>query len=146
MRHAIALIVPFALSVVAAPASAQELGRLFHTPGQRNVLDAQRKTRPAAAPAVAPAATAPARQSARVDGYVLRSDGRSTVWVNSEAVSAISRPEGMRTDVRGDAPGRVSVSVGRGERRVDVKVGATLDAGSSAPRDLIGEGEIRVRR
>lgn len=145
MRRVIALIVPFALGAVAAPASSQELGRLFHTPAQRNALDAQRKTRPAVA--VAPVATAPARQSsARVDGYVLRSDGKSTVWVNGGAMSATSRPEGMRTDVRSDAPGRVSVSVGRGERRVDVKVGATLDADSSAPRDLIGEGEIKVRR
>lgn len=142
MKRAIALIVAFALGAVAAPASSQELGRLFHTPGQRNALDAQRKTRPA----VAPAATAPARRSARIDGYVLRSDGRSTVWVNSGAVSATSRREDMRADVRSDAPGRVSVSVGGGERRLDVKVGATLDAGSSAPHDLIGEGEIRVRR
>lgn len=144
MRRVIALIVPFALGAVAPPANSQELGRLFHTPAQRNALDAQRKTSPAVA--VAPVATAPARQSARVDGYVLRSDGRSTVWVNGGAMSATSRPEGMRTDVRSDAPGRVSVSVGRGERRVDVKVGATLDADSSAPRDLIGEGEIKVRR
>jgi hypothetical protein len=142
MRSAIALVFPFALGALAAPAGAQELGRLFHTPEQRHALDARRAARPPQVILDAP----PPLQPARVDGYVLRSDGRSTVWVNSGAASAASTPEGMRTDVRRDAPGRVSVSVGGGAQRHEVKVGGTLDAGSGNPRDLIGEGEIKVRR
>lgn len=142
MRPAIALVFAFALGALAAPAGSQELGRLFHTPEQRRALDARRVTRPSR---VTPAAPAPS-QPARIDGYVLRSDGRSTVWVNSGAMGSASPPEGMRADVRRDAPGRVSVIVGGGAKRHEVKVGETLDAGSGSSSDLIGEGEIKVRR
>jgi len=57
---------------------AQDLGRLFFTPEQREALDSRRKARvpdkPAAAMVVSP--------TTRVDGFVKRSGGPSTVWVN----------------------------------------------------------------
>jgi hypothetical protein len=114
---------------------AQGLGRLFFTPEQREALDARRKARvpdkPAAVVVISP--------TTRVDGFVKRSGGPSTVWVNGEAL-----PEGS-----GDAPRiapSLSVTVGEGGRRTALKPGEVLDRGTGEIRDVIGGGEIRVRR
>jgi hypothetical protein len=114
---------------------AQDLGRLFFTPEQREALDSRRKARvpdkPAAAMVVSP--------TTRVDGFVKRSGGPSTVWVNGEAL-----PEGS-----GDAPRiapSLSVTIGEGGRRTALKPGEALDRGTGEVRDVIGGGEIRVRR
>jgi hypothetical protein len=125
-----------------APASAQELGRLFFTPEQRAALDARRKARLPDKPAVAVAPS----PTARIDGVVRRSDGPTTVWVNGQPVPGDSPPEDLRVAPRRGEPARVSVSEGESGRAVEVKVGGTLDRGSGEARDVIGDGEIRVRR
>jgi hypothetical protein len=125
-----------------ASAQAQELGRLFFTPEQRSALDARRKARVPDKPAATPVTESPLT---RVDGAVRRSGGRSTVWVNGEAI-----PEGAQSDAARVAPGasppsRVSVPVGESSQRYDLRVGETLDRGSGEIRDVIGDGEIKVR-
>lgn len=69
-----------ALLCAAATAGAAELGTLFHTPAERERLDRLRRGE---APA-AVAAGSPARRE--VTGYVKRSDGLSTVWIDGVAV------------------------------------------------------------
>ena len=63
-------------------AGAQEMGRLFHSAEQRNALDALRKSKPQ--PQKPPASPSLASQPVRLDGYVLRPDGKSMVWVNGQ--------------------------------------------------------------
>jgi hypothetical protein len=114
---------------------AQELGRLFFTPEQRAALDARRKARVPDKPAAAVVAS----PTTRVDGFVKRSSGPSTVWVNGEPL-----PEGS-----GDLPRigpRVSVPLGEAGRRANLRPGETLDRGTGEVRDVIGDGEIQVRR
>ena len=121
--------------LITGSAFAQEVGRLFFTPEQRAALDARRKAR---VPDKA-AATVVASPTTRVDGYVQRSTGPSTVWVNGEPL-----PEGT-----GDATRigpRVSVPLGDGGRRATLRPGEVLDRGTGEVRDVIGDGEIRVRR
>ena len=69
------------------PARAEPLGRLFHSAAERSALDALRKekSRP---PRPAPAVPSTEKPAPRLDGYVVRSDGRSTLWVNGSAVAA----------------------------------------------------------
>jgi hypothetical protein len=114
-------------------ANGQDLGRLFFTPDQRAALDARRKARvpdrPQAATTVSP--------TTRLDGYVQRSGGRSTAFINGEAVL-----EGTA-----DAPvvdpqrrgGRLAVPAGEGGPRVDLRPGETLDRGTGQVRDVLGE-------
>ena len=78
---------------------AQELGRLFFTPEQRAALDARRRARVPDKPAAR--RWSPRRRP--LDGYVARSSGPSTVWVNGEPL-----PEGSS-----DAP-RIGRSGGPG--------------------------------
>jgi hypothetical protein len=132
------LFLAFVLPV--APVQAQELGRLFFTPEQRAALDARRKARvpdkPAAAAVVSP--------TTRLDGYVKRSQGPSTVWVNGEGQLETS-PEAPRIGATRRDDGRVSIGVGESGARVGLKPGEVLDRGTGEVRDVIGDGEIRVR-
>jgi len=131
-----------ALLLVLAPAiaAAQELGRLFFTPQQRYALDERRRARlpdkPTAAAVAAPVT--------RVDGYVERSGGPPTVWINGDPLGE-SAPEAPRINTQG-ASGSVSVTVGESGARTRLKPGEALDRGTGEVRDVIGDGEIRVER
>ena len=132
------LLIGAMLIAVTSPCTAQELGRLFFTPEQRSALDARRKARVPDRPAAAVVAS----PTMRLDGYVKRSGGKSTVWVNREALD-----EGG-TDTprlpRGNDD-RVSVPIGETRSRVQMKPGETLDRGNGEVRDVLGDGEIRIR-
>jgi len=77
------------LVAAAFGAAAQEspLGTLFLTPAERARLDALRRG-DAAAPGT-PSASAPRDHA--LTGYVQRSDGRTTVWIDGRAVSVPPR-------------------------------------------------------
>ena len=113
-------------------ANAQQLGRLFFTDDQRAALDARRKARVPDKPSAAPVVASP---TTRLDGFVRRSAGPSTVWVNGEQL-----PERVRPGERS-----VSVPVGDGGARVELKPGQVLDRGTGEVRDVLGEGAIRIR-
>ena len=124
----------------AGPAAAQQLGRLFFTPEQRAALDARRAARlPDKPAAVAESPTT------RVDGYVKRSSGKSTVWVDGEAMPDGLQLEGLRLQ-RGNDPTRVTVTIGEDGRRIVVRVGETLDRATGEVKDVIGDGEVRIGR
>ena len=135
-----AILVATFLLLPAGQAAAQELGRLFFTPEQRDALDARRKARLPDKPAAA--AVSP---TTRLDGYVRRSSGRSTVFVDGEAVSENAQPEGLRLR-RGSDPSRVTVTVGEDGRRIEMRVGETLDRATGEVKDVLGDGEVRVKR
>ena len=85
----------FSSACLANPAA--DPGRLFYTPEQRAQLEAARDrnvtpTRPAS-PTVTPAPL-------RFDGMVIRSDGKSTSWVNG-------RPQVGASGVKGLKPGQI---------------------------------------
>lgn len=105
MSRAIALLI---LLAQCAPCGAQELGRLFFSPAERDALDARRREIPGGAPA---AAQAPVR----IDGYVLRSGGRPTVWVNG------------------------------GVDRSHAKANVASILNHAEVRDVIGDGQVRVQ-
>jgi hypothetical protein len=128
----------FVLCFAAGAAQAEELGRLFFTPAQRSALDARRKARvpdkPTAAAVVSPVT--------RVDGFVKRSQGPSTVWINGESLNE-GGADAPR--IEGGAQGRVSVGVGESGQRVRLKPGESLDRGNGEVRDVLGDGAISVR-
>ncbi len=137
IRRILPLILLASLVVPSAPSAAQELGRLFFTPEQREALDARRKARVPDKPAAAQVAS----PTLRLDGYVKRSGGRSTVWVNGESIGVGTSAESPRIDSRDS---HVSVNVGDSPARVELKPGEVLDRGNGEIRDVAGEGEIRI--
>jgi hypothetical protein len=114
----------------------EPLGRLFFTPEQRALLDARRK-----AGVPDPEVAAPTSATTRLDGYVKRSHGKSTVWVNGQPIPEVA-PDAPRI---GPGEARVAVPVGQSRTHVGLKPGETLDRSTGIVRDVIGDGEIRVR-
>lgn len=81
MRNSLAAL----LFACLAGAAGADLGTLFHTPQERKSLDKLRRPEPAvtAAPPPAPAVPDPA-----ITGYVKRSDGKSTVFLDKQPYPA----------------------------------------------------------
>jgi hypothetical protein len=82
-------------------AAAEGLRTLFHSADEREQLDRVRRGEPAAA---SPAAK---RAPAAVTGYVKRSDGRNTVWLDGQPVTGteaqrLADPAKIRDPARGD--------------------------------------------
>jgi hypothetical protein len=127
-------LLAFLLIVLINNAQAEDFGRLFFTPEQRAALDARRKARVPDRPAV----TSVVSPTTRLDGYVKRSGGRSTVFVNGEALlEGTTDAPVVDPERRG---GRVPVSGGEGRPRVELRPGEVLDRDTGAVRDVLGAG------
>lgn len=129
-----------ASAAIAPPARAEDLGRLFFTPEQRAALDARRRARVPDKPAAAPVVASP---TTRVDGYVKRSGGPSTVWLNSEPVTE-QGADAPR--IRGGRDSRVDVQLGEDGSRVPMKPGQVVNRETGEVRDALGGGEVSVGR
>lgn len=138
-RAAMLLFSAAILGFAQAPvARAAELGRLFLTPEQRSALDARRKAR---LPDTPPAVVTVESATTRIDGFITRSSGKSTVWVNGQAVGDGAQQEGLRVLPRRADPSRVTIEVGEGERKIDMKVGQSLDRATGEVKDPLRGGE-----
>lgn len=142
MKHALPALLGLLLIAASATAAAQQLGRLFFTPEQRAELDARRKAR---VPDKA-AAVLIESPSTTLDGYVKRSNGKSTVFVNGEPVTEGADAQRAQVIPSRDDPSRAAIEVGEGARRIPLRVGESLDRGSGEVNDVIGKGEIKVER
>lgn len=140
MKHATTLMVLIAiLAFACAPfARAEELGRLFLTPEQRSALDARRKAR---LPDTPQAVIVESAATTRIDGYVKRGNGRSTIWVNGHAQDGGAQQEGLRVLPRRTDPSRVTVEIDDGERSIDLKIGQSLDRATGEVRDPLRGGK-----
>jgi hypothetical protein len=114
----------FALADSAA--AAENLGRLFFTPQQRQDLDRRRQ-------ANIQESAATANSQVTVNGQVSRSQGKNTVWINGVPQESTRRPSD---------PARVSVPAGEGESSITVKIGQTLDRARGEVKDPMGSGSV----
>ncbi len=85
-RAARRLAAALALAIAAPCAWPKELGTLFHTPEERARLDRLRRGEPES-PALATARSG----APQITGFVKRSDGRHTVWIDGAPVQ-VTRP------------------------------------------------------
>jgi hypothetical protein len=114
------------------------LGRLFMTPAWRDTLDRQRQfnvqeTRSLEGGTI------------RLDGVVVRSSGKSTVWVNNRPQTENASDTGVAVATSRQQPGRATLSTGT-ESPADLKVGVTINRATRETADGLGSGEIRVNR
>jgi hypothetical protein len=129
------------LALLPGIGSAQEMGRLFLTPEQRETLDARRRAKVPDKPGAAPAAPV-----TRIDGYVQRSGGKSTIWVNGEAQAEGAAQTNARIQPSSGGETSVTVPVGEDARSARARAGQTVDSATGEVRDVLGDGEIKVRR
>lgn len=114
------------------PAAQQEqerLGRLFFTPAQRSSLDVARgqRARTTLSTESTDQEAAPAAQTITYGGLIRRDDGRTTVWLNNQAVRDTD-PAGagaVVTRVRPD--GRITLQAPQSARSVELKPGQSVE-------------------
>jgi hypothetical protein len=82
------------LALLCCAAGAAELGTLFNTPQERERLDRLRRGEPE--PAAADTSAPRPVGKPVVTGFVKRSDGRHTVWIDGTAVT-VATPEAAKT-------------------------------------------------
>lgn len=113
------------------------LGRLFLTPAERNNLDYLRKTsRPpekvlpteaAVEGDVADSAPSAPPAIVTVQGYVKRSDGKGTVWVNRRPVQEKTTHGEISVGKLGGRDNRVQLKVPGSDKVINLKAGQTYD-------------------
>lgn len=128
--------------VLAATALAQDgqprLGRLFLAPEQRAQLERQRQRD-------IPETRALEGGTLRLDGVVLRSSGKATVWVNGQARTEDATDSGLAVAASRRRPDRATLRPG-GEPAAELRVGQTLDRASREIADGLAVDAIRVQR
>lgn len=111
----------------AGAARAEEMGRLFFTPQQRQDLDRRRDTNVSEP-------EAGVESLVTVNGQVSRSSGRTTTWING--VPQYDAYRGRSAD---------RVAIDSGSAAVGVKVGQTLDRGRGQVQDPLQGGTVSVK-
>lgn len=109
------------------------LGRLFLSPETRAQLERQRQLNVQEARSLEAG-------TIRLDGIVVRSSGKPTVWVNNQD----TRETGVIISTSRKNPGQASLTAGN-EAPADLKVGVTLDRATRETSGGLAGGEIRVR-
>ena len=143
MRFIVFLGVSILFCVVHTQASAQEIGRLFSTPKERSELDRLRqKLKPGEkapeviindkAPELAPVVVI---EKMRVDGFVKRSSGQDTTWVNQQPQSVKQSSRRVIVQQQPSKPPLVSLTLPTG-KRLKLKAGQTVDVASGKVRDV----------
>ena len=119
------------------PAWSAELGRLFFTPSQRSTLDNARRQNIRVEIAndgeAQPAPAAPVPQNVSVNGMIRRSDGKNTIWLNNRAIT--EQHPGAIGAIAGKSDGRVVLSVPDSGRKLDLKVGQSVEIVSGTIED-----------
>lgn len=125
MRYALTcILVHGAVASAAGP-----MDRLFYTPQQRAHLDALRTQRALRPPAAAPQArdAVPPAPVVTFSGLVRRSDGRSTVWINNDAIHDRGTPDQHALRARVEHDGAARITLPQQAASVRLKVGQSAD-------------------
>jgi hypothetical protein len=130
---------------VSAPAAAQaqeRLGRLFFTPAQRASLDIARSQRARAAVATerTEQEATPVPQTITYSGVVRRSDGKTTVWINNQAVHDRESAGSAAIVGRVRPDGSVTLQVPQSGRSVSLKPGQSVELLTGAVEEGYARG------
>ncbi|CAG4884237.1 conserved exported protein of unknown function [Georgfuchsia toluolica] len=133
--HRAALIL-VALAILAPWAQAEEkLGRLFLTPERRAMLEQQRQFNLQEQKTLEGA-------TIRLDGVVVRSTGKKTIWINGQAQNDNSSL-GVETRVAPNDPGRARLTESN-EHQTSLRVGQKINRATQEINDGLDGGRIEV--
>lgn len=108
MRRPSRALLALLLASPAASVAVDDLGVLFHSAEERARLDRLRRGE-ATETVAGPVAAKP-----EVTGFVRRSDGRSTVWINGVAVTVAGRADALLDPRVVRSPESVKIERGKG--------------------------------
>lgn len=117
-------------SLLAASACQAELtGRFFFTPQERAALDAARQHSD-----LPEEVSAAASHTVTLEGFVKRSSGKTTTWINQIPQNENENPQGIAIAGKASAPQAVPLLLPSG-KRVEIKAGQTYDTASGKVRE-----------
>ena len=117
----------------------EELGRLFFTPERRQALDRQRELN------IQETQVIPEDPTLTINGVVTRSSGKQTTWINGVAQNENDQPSGVTVTSSHKNPGKVLVRP-NDQPGTQANVGDTVNRNTGEATDLLGDGQISVRR
>ncbi|MCB5185446.1 hypothetical protein LG201_09560 [Methylobacillus gramineus] len=134
MKHLLWVLLLVAHSVIAA----EDVGRLFTTPAERDALDRLRQNTRGQMleqiPTPEVTETTPAVSAAQrisVQGFVRRSDGnKSTVWINHQPLQENSESGSVRIGKLTTGKNTVSITLPDQGRSISLKAGQSYDPAS----------------
>lgn len=136
------LLLALCASILTTCAAAREaqprLGRLFLTPEWRTHLERQRQLNLQETRALEGG-------TMRLDGMVVRSSGKTTIWVNDRPQTENVRDSGVVAAPVRQQPGRATLVTGT-EAPAELRVGETLNRATRETGGGFATGEIRVNR
>lgn len=125
------------LTAVLPNAHAEDkLGRLFLTPARRAMLEQQRQYNLHEQKTLE-------GSTLRLDGVVVRSTGKKTVWINGQAQNDNSGSLGLETQIAPGEPGQAEISAGN-ERQTELRVGQKINRATQEISDGLEGGRIEV--
>ena len=132
---------PQAPAGTAAPSTAPDLGTLFHSSEERARLDKLRRGEPPEPPATK-------RAPPVVTGFVQRSDGRNTVWIDGRPVPVATPRAAPLFDPRvvRDAPRRVEPPAEAKKAEAEPAKGAEGEPAKKAEAPPAKKAEPEVKR
>lgn len=128
----------FALAATMPYAQAEEkLGRLFFTPERRALLEQQRQLNLQDQQTVQGATMS-------LDGVVVRSSGKKTVWINGRAQNDNNSNLGVNARVAPGDPAHAGLTAGS-ERQTDLRVGQKINRATQEINDGLDGGRLEVK-
>ncbi len=133
-RYAIALLL---IATTSTPLGhAEVLGRLFLTPAKRTQLEQQRAYNLEEQKTLE-------GSTVRLDGVIVRSSGKKTVWINGHPQHDNSNELGVSAQVAPGNPGQVGISDGSTSTRL--RVGQQINRATREVQDGIDGGKLEVK-
>lgn len=139
-RAALTLALVLAPTVItgALAQPSEPLGRLFFTPERRAALERQRQLNIQETQTLEGATMS-------LDGIVVRSGGKRTVWINKQAQHDDAAPSGVAVAVPRRNPGRAVLSAGE-ESPASLRVGESINRATREKARGVDDGQITVHR
>jgi hypothetical protein len=140
VKHLLLFVITAVLATFNHPVDAREpvLGRLFTTPEERERLDLLRKqggAEPIATLAAKEVPHPPAADLSTLDGYVTRSSGKTTTWVNQIAHDENDQTKSVMIWQKPNRAPEIYLQTQSG-KRVNVNVGDTLNLKTGTVRKV----------
>lgn len=136
MIGALAIVLSSALTSASAGA-AEKLGRLFLTPERRHQLEQQREYNLQEQRTLE-------GSTVKLDGVVVRSSGKKTVWINGQQQHDNRNDLGVATDVSRRDPGQAKITDGT-SNPTRLRVGQEINRATQEIHDGLDGGRVDVK-
>ncbi len=133
------LFLPILALAAAVPAAvaAEPLGRLFFSPERRAILERQRLTN------IQEQAQSLEGATMSLDGVIVRSSRKGTVWINGRPQSENEIGTGVQAGISAREPNRATLVTGE-EAPASLRVGESINRATREKSDVVVPGAVQV--